>query len=69
MSARRPQYRVLARMLRATTAELLIKGLDENGIRVRGTERRRQRLIDKVLPIIGRLNEHEYQKKLKAASL
>ncbi len=64
-SQRRPQYRVLDRLLRQVTAELLIKGLDENGIRLRGVERRRDRLIKKVLIVIGRLNQHEHAKKLK----
>jgi hypothetical protein len=54
--SRRPQYRVLASLLRQTTAELLLRGLDENGIRLPGTERRRQRLVNRVLPIVEKLN-------------
>jgi|CXWL01.1.fsa_nt_gi hypothetical protein len=56
MATRRPQYRTLARLLRATTAELLLKGLDENGIRLRGVERRRKRVIDAALKVVERLN-------------
>lgn len=55
-SVRRPQYRTLARLLRATTAELLIKGLDENGIRLPGVERRRKRVVDAALKVVERLN-------------
>lgn len=56
MSTRLPQYRLLARLLREVTSELMIKSLDEQGIRLPGTERRRQRLIDKMLPVMERLN-------------
>ena len=56
---RRPQYRVISRLLRLTTSELLLRGLDENGIRLRGTERRRERLVKKVLKVMERLNAWE----------
>ncbi len=67
VAARRPQYRLIASLLRKTTAELLLKGVDEHGISLPGTERRRKRLIDRVLVVVERLNEHE-RRRAQAAT-
>lgn len=65
---RRPQYRVVTSLLKQVTAELLLKGLDEHGIRIRGTERRRDRLVKKVLAVIVRIRAHEASRRARRES-